>query len=121
VTGPGSRIVRHRGMLIQGYNVQTAVAEGQIILAAVASATANDPAELAPTVQRAKENLARAQVDDPVEELLADSGYWTSATSPRDTRLLRRGREAVQAEIDLIATTHHLRRLFHTVQRPQIA
>ncbi len=37
------------------------------------------------------------------------------------TRLLRRGRHAVQAEIDLIATTHNLLKLYHTLGRPQTA
>jgi transposase len=181
LTDPDSRIVRHRGMLMQGYNVQTAVADGQIILAAIASENSNDPAELEPTVQRAKANLASARIEEPIEEVLADSGYWNigqiaalqrqklkvlippvhqpnmKREHPKSqemraalesdigqeayrrrqrivepvfaqikhnrgiTRLLRRGRAAVQAEIDLIATTHNLRRLFHTLQAPQIA
>ncbi len=77
VTDPDSRIVRHRGMLMQGYSVQTAVGEGQIILAATASDSAVDQGQLVATVQRAKENLARAQIDDPIQEVLADSGYWS--------------------------------------------
>jgi hypothetical protein len=33
VTDPNSGIVHHRGQLLQGYNVQAAVADGQVILA----------------------------------------------------------------------------------------
>jgi hypothetical protein len=39
VTDPDSVIVRHRGMLMQGYNIQAAVADGQVILAAKRPAT----------------------------------------------------------------------------------
>jgi hypothetical protein len=34
VTDPDSVIVRHRGLLMQRYNIQAAVADGQVILAA---------------------------------------------------------------------------------------
>jgi transposase len=174
LTDPDSRIVRHRGMLLQGYSVQTAVAEGQVILAARASDSAADQGQLAPAVELARRNLARVGVTEHVGEVLADSGYWSirqikqlqakghlvlvppigrAATPERqgavtremlallDTdpgkeryrrrqqivepvfaqikhnrgigRLLRRGKQAVQAEIDLIATTHNLLKLFH--------
>lgn len=182
VTDPDSRIVRHRGMLIQGYSIQTAVSEQQVILAAVASESAVDQGQLTGTVARARENLKRVQVEEPVEEVLADSGYWSireitqlqhdghrvlvppvqyrtsgerahpktremlAALDSADgkeryrrrqrivepvfaqikhnrgiTRLLRRGRQAVQAEIDLIATTHNLLKLYHALSGPQTA
>jgi hypothetical protein len=38
VTDPDSGIVRHRGMLMQGYNVQVAASEDQVILAALPTA-----------------------------------------------------------------------------------
>lgn len=182
MTDPDSRIVRHRGMLMQGYSVQTAVGEGQIILSATASESAVDQGQLVATVQRTKENLARAQINEQIEEVLADSGYWSirqikalqannlrvlipptrrASSAEREdpkaqemrmmlestdgqqayrkrqrivepvfaqikhnraiTRLLRRGRRSVQAEIDLIATTHNLRRLFHALNGPKTA
>ena len=46
VTDPDSGIVRHRGMLMQGYNVQTAVADGQVILAVRATNTSPDGGQL---------------------------------------------------------------------------
>lgn len=174
LTDPDSGIVRHRGMLMQGYNVQTAVADGQVIVAVRATSTSPDGGQLTPTVHAAEGNLARAGITDPVSEVLADSGYWNhrQVTELRDhgvrvlvpprvghartpdrlhpvgvdmlhqlsthegkaayqrrqqiiepvfahwkhirqiTRVWRRGRQAVQAEIDLIATTHNLLKLY---------
>jgi transposase len=174
LTDPDSAIVRHRGMLLQGYNVQTAVGEGQVILAARASAVSPDHGQLAPALAETRKSLARAGGDDKIAEVLADGGYWHAgqiAELQRDgvrvlippserkrlspehmqpearamkavlateqgqrayrrrqqiaepvfahikhhrgiTRLLRRGRKAVQAEIDLIATTHNLLKLY---------
>jgi transposase len=178
VTDPDSRIVRHRGMLIQGYNVQSVVADGQIILSAHVTDSAVDQGQLQPAVEQALAHLARIGVQEPIEEVLADSGYWSirqiirmqrehrrvlippitrhakapdrlhpvarsmlAALDTEDgktayrrrqaivepvfaqvkhnrgiTRLLRRGKAAVQAEIDLIATTHNLLRLKTALQ-----
>jgi transposase len=174
LTDPDSAIVSHRGMLMQGHNVQTAVSDGQIILAIRAGDSANDPGQLAPTVAQAIANLHRIGIEERIGDLLADRGYWhtqqildlqkdgirvlvppsnAKARSPERmspeaqkmnqalasedgkaaylrrqqivepvfahtkhhrgiTRLLRRGREAVQAELDLIATTHNLLKLY---------
>jgi transposase len=169
LTDPDSRIVSDRGKLIQGYNVQAAVADGQVILAATATESANDQAQLQAMVDAARANLRASGIEDEIEQVLADSGYWNSAqiaalqhdgldvlVPPRRassrsplaheivarlgtnegksayarrqqivepvfahikhlraiTRMLRRGRAAVQAEIDLIATTHNLLKLY---------
>jgi len=174
LTDPDSAIVRHRGMLLQGYSIQTTVAEGQVILAARATNAAPDHGQLAPAVGQAISNLAQVGIDDAIKHVVADSGYWhagqidalqqrgmqvlipppsrnrrdaermqptaramhnTLATSNAKqtykrrqqivepvfahikhhraiTRLLRRGQQAVQAEIDLIATTHNLLKLY---------
>jgi transposase len=180
VTDPDSMVVRHRGMLMQGYNVQAAVSEGQIILAVHAGRSPADKAQLAETVKLAQANLERIALSDPVREVLADSGYW-NVTQVREltadgmqvlipptplgrrngryaqpetlemierlnspegkqryrrrqqiiepvfahikhtrgiTRLFRRGKTAVQAEIDLIATTHNLLKLRTALQAP---
>jgi transposase len=177
LTDPDSGVVRHRGMLMQGYNVQAAVSEGQVIIAAVAGASQVDQGQLEPTLEQATANLSRIGIEQPIEEVLADAGYWSieqilelkhrykrllvpprtrqafgperlhpaaqqmNATLATDdgkaayrrrqqivepvfghwkhirgiTRLLRRGKHAVQAEIDLIATTHNLLKLYrHT-------
>jgi transposase len=170
LTDPDSGIVRHRGMLLQGYNIQTAVADGQIILAATATNQSPDSQQLAPALHAAAENLRAINVDPCFDTVLADTGYWharqisqlkdqglsvlvpprptarqpealamiaTLATEPgkrayrrrqqivepvfahikhhrQITRLLRRGKHAVQAEIDLIATTHNLLKLYRS-------
>jgi transposase len=178
LTDPDSRIVRHRGMLMQGYNVQTAVADGQVILSAQITDSAVDQGQLQPAIVHAKAALARVGINQPIGEVLADSGYWSirqitslkrehgrvlvppitgnaktaerlhpaarsmlAALDSDDgkaaykrrqaiaepvfahikhtrgiTRLLRRGKAAVQAEIDLIATTHNLLRLKTALQ-----
>jgi transposase len=178
LTDPDSRIVRHRGMLMQGYNVQTVVADGQVIVSARVTGSANDQGQLGPAIEQATAHLARIGCEEPIGEVLADSGYWSirqvttlqraharvlvppvtgNAKTPDRlhpvarsmlatletedgkaayrrrqaivepvfaqvkhnrgiTRLLRRGRAAVQAEIDLIATTHNLLKLRTALQ-----
>lgn len=178
LTDPDSRIVRHRGRLMQGYNVQTVVSDGQVILSARVTDSANDQGQLEPAIEQAEAHLQRIGCREPVEEVLADSGYWSARqitklkrrhtrvlvppitgnattldrlqpvarsmlatldtedgkTSYRRrqaiiepvfaqvkhnrgiTRLLRRGKHAVQAEIDLITTTHNLLKLRTALQ-----
>lgn len=172
VTDPDSGIVRHRGMLMQGYNVQAAVSDGQIILATSVGSISPDGGQLAPTVAAAEQSLQRIGVSGPVGLVLADGGYWDgtqitqlqaegrrvlipppkrkrgrfAAPTAREmtnafadpeaqqtyrrrqqivepvfahikhlrgiTRVWRRGKDAVQGEIDLIATTHNLLKLY---------
>jgi transposase len=168
LTDPDSVVVRHRGMLLQGYNVQAAVGDGQVILATRATSSAPDGGQLQPMIELAAENLQRVRADRPIEQALADTGYWNtgqvdrladrglrvlvppysratghSARQMRDrldqpdgrreyrrrkqiiepvfahwkhirgiTRVWRRGKHAVQAEIDLIATSHNLLKLY---------
>jgi transposase len=170
LTDPDSQIVRHRGMLMQGYGIQTAVNERQIILSARAGGGI-DQGQLSSVIADARRALDRVGIDQPIIEVLADSGYWstrqirdlqdqrvrvlipprktdTNATAKQlrqtldsedgasaykrrqqliepvfahwkhirgITRLWRRGRQAVQAEIDLIATTHNLLKLYRTL------
>jgi transposase len=182
ITDPDSRIVRHRGMLMQGYNVQTVVGDGQIILSAAVTDSAVDQGQLGAAIQTARENLEKAGIDEPLGEVLADTGYWSarqitalqaqgikllvpplirSGSKQRQrsaalemqaklanpkakdrykrrqqiaepvfaqikhnrgiTRVFRRGRHAVQAEVDLIATTHNLLKLYHRLGGPQAA
>ena len=83
---PGSSAIA--GMLMQGYNIQTAVSEGQVILAARASSDRfrRRPAR-ADATARAGANLARVGVQDPISEVVADTGYWhTSSSASSRTR-----------------------------------
>jgi transposase len=171
LTDPDSGVVRHRGMLMQGYNVQTAVADGQVILATRVSGRSGDGGQLEPMIDAAQHALARLNDGSEMEQVLADAGYWDSGQistlrqrglrvlvppHPRArknadtmraaledpdgrreyqrrqqivepvfahwkhirgiTRVWRRGRHAVQAEIDLIATTHNLLKLHKALQ-----
>lgn len=177
LTDPDSGVIRHRGMLMQGYTVQTVVGDGQVILAATPIGVSPDQGQLVPAVRQAQENLERIGARESIDEVLADSGYWSieqvcelqaaghevlipptvmaktrSRARPQAramldkldsdegkrryrrrqqmiepvfshikhqrgiTRLLRRGRAAVQAEITLIATTHNLLKLRTAVQ-----
>ena len=168
VTDPDSVIVNYRGRRMQGYTIQAAVADGQVIVATKASTNAGDGGQLAPTVEIAQANLARIDHHDRIERVLADTGYWdnpqnqalaeqgirvlvpphprsssqaaqqmrrqlTDPETQRDykrrqqivepvfahwkhirqiTRVWKRGQQAVQAEIDLIATSHNLLKLY---------
>jgi transposase len=172
VTDPDSGIVRHRGMLMQGYNVQAAVADGQVVLATQISSVSSDGGQLKPMLDAAEHALTRIGVADCPGVVVADTGYWSAPqiarlrarqrrvlvppadrkrgrhaspevarmhadlTSPQGhadygrrqqiiepvfahwkhirgiTRVWRRGRQAVQAEIDLIATSHNLLKLY---------
>jgi len=170
LTDPDSQIVRHRGMLMQGYGIQTAVNEHQVILSALAGGGI-DQGQLASVIDDARRTLDRLGIDEPISEVLADSGYWSTRqirqlqhqrvrvlipprrTDANDTaqqlrrtlatddgaqaykrrqqliepvfahwkhirgitRVWRRGRPAVQAEIGLIATTHNLLKLYRTL------
>jgi transposase len=176
LTDPDSGIVRHRGMLFQGYNIQTAVCEGQIILTTLATGVSPDGGQLAPILAQADRTVSELGITEGIGQVLADAGYWNAGqvrqlqqrgidvlvppenrkpetrrahrTQPEAvemnarladphsqrayrrrqqiiepvfahikhhrgiTRLLRRGKQAVQAEIDLIATTHNLLKLY---------
>ena len=79
VTDPDSAIVSDRGKLIQGYNVQAAVADGQVIVAAAATDIATDHGQLVAMVTAARERLAAAGIDEQIDQVLADSGYWNLA------------------------------------------
>jgi transposase len=170
LTDPDSQIVRHRGMLMQGYGIQTAVNERQIILSARAGGGI-DQGQLTSVIADTRLVLDRVGIDQPITEVLADSGYWstrqirdlqhervrvlipppktnTNATAQQlrqtldsddgahaykqrqqliepvfahwkhirgITRVWRRGKQAVQAEIDLIATTHNLLKLYRAL------
>lgn len=78
LTDPDSMVVRHRGMSLQGFNAQAAVADGQIIVAARIASDANDLRQLAPMIAAARHELAAAAIEEPVGEVLADAGYWNT-------------------------------------------
>src|SRR3954453_1701366 len=76
VTDPQSRIMNDRGALIQAYNAQAIVGAGRVILAADVTAQANDSHQLDPMLRAARANLATIGHQRPIEQVLADGGYW---------------------------------------------
>jgi transposase len=74
-TDPESRIMKGPKGYLQGYNGQTVVTEGQVIVAASLSAEEADWDLLHPMVELAQENLKDAGVKDEIAEVVADAGY----------------------------------------------
>jgi transposase len=60
-------------------NAEVAVNEHQIIVAAVVTDEANDKQQVRPMVEQMGENLAAAGVAEKVEEMVADSGFFSEA------------------------------------------
>lgn len=106
--------MRDKGSLVQGYNAQALVSEGQIVVAAELTNEANDTRLLEPMVSAAERLESGAEV-------LADNGYWNAAqiaalrrqgvkaiVSPRGARPkgTRRHRQGPEAErIDRLLET----------------
>lgn len=76
VTDPDSRIMDLRGSLIQGYNAQAVVGEGQLIIAAGVTNSPNDSNQLQPMLKAARSNLDRVGHQERIKCALADGGYW---------------------------------------------
>lgn len=92
VTDPDSRIVRSTRGLVQGYNAQATVGDGQIVIAARIAPGAADQTELGPMIQAAGEELAAAGIQQTVRRVLADSGYWNT---PQMTAAQQAGIETI--------------------------
>ena len=97
VTDPDSGIVQHRKMRLQGYNVQTAVADGQVILATRVTGIASDAGQLLPTVQAAQNSLRRIAADTPITQVVADRGLLALPTAHRTDRPWPAGADSSQA------------------------
>jgi transposase len=77
-TDPDSRTQRTAQGFLQGFNAQAVVAEDQLIVAVEVVDQTNDAGQLAPMTDAALANLERAGIDEPVEVVLADAGYFHS-------------------------------------------
>ena len=92
-TDPDSRLICRTGKTpVQGYNAQAVATPGQIIVAAEITQQTNDAGQLEPMIVTAAESLTLAGVDDRLEVVLADGGYWNS---PQITALGERDIEAI--------------------------
>ena len=76
VTDPDSRNVKTPRGWVQGYNAQAVATEDQIVIAAELHVSSADFGQLGPMVAAARDELARAGVEQPPEVVLADAGYW---------------------------------------------
>jgi transposase len=78
-TDPDSRIMKTRQGYVQGYNVQAAVSEDQVILAVSVTQEANDVRQLVPMLEQVNATLAAAGIVPRPAAALADAGYWSEA------------------------------------------
>ena len=71
-----SRNVKTQGGLVQGYNVQAAANQHQIVLAAEISVSSPDFGHLEPMVEATRRELAAIGIHDRPGVIVADAGYW---------------------------------------------
>jgi hypothetical protein len=71
--------VHSNGRTLQGYNAQAAATTDQVVVAAELTQQANDLQQLAPMLAAIRMTLAGAGIRDRVQQLAADSGYWSIA------------------------------------------
>lgn len=78
LTDPDSKQVKTNAGFgwVQGYNAQTVVGAGQIVLAAEITNSTADFGQLEPMVSAALTELHRAGVSERPEVAIADAGYW---------------------------------------------
>jgi hypothetical protein len=75
-TDPDSRNMQTAHGWVQGYNAQAAVDENQIVVAAEITVESPDFGHLEGIADAARSELEKADVDEKLEVLLADAGYW---------------------------------------------
>jgi transposase len=77
LSDPDSRVMRSKGLPHrQAYNVQTAVTEHQIIIAAEISLDAPDFGHLEPMLDVTLAHLRRHKITAAPEAVVGDAGYW---------------------------------------------
>jgi hypothetical protein len=76
LTDPDSRLMKATHSYLQGYNVQAAVNENQIVLAAEVTVEATDFSHLEPMVAATLRELEQAGVSETPTVALADAGFW---------------------------------------------
>ena len=76
LTDPDSRVMKAFRGYVQGYNVQAAVNEQHIVLAAEITVESVDFSQLGPMVDATLRELEQAGITDKPRATLADAGYW---------------------------------------------
>jgi len=77
ITDPESRIMKTRSGYVQGYNAQAVVTKEQIIIAADITQEENDVRQLHPMLDQAQHELSTAGVEDKIDVIVEDAGYWS--------------------------------------------
>jgi DDE family transposase len=70
---------RAGGKSVQGYNAQIVASAEQVIIAAHLTQAHNDADQLEPMIVEAVASLREAGIEEPIEIVLADGGYWNSS------------------------------------------
>jgi transposase len=76
VTDPDSHNVKTPRGYLQGYNAQVVCNEQQIVIAAEITGDSPDFGHLQPMITATQRELQAAGITDPLEVVVADSGYW---------------------------------------------
>lgn len=84
VTDPDSRIMKTQQGWIQGYNVQAAVNEHQVVIACAATQDHNDSNQLLAMMAATIDAAGAAGIDEEVGLVLADAGYWSEGNATAD-------------------------------------
>src|SRR5215218_1226299 len=71
-----SRNVKTSRGWVQGYNAQAVATEDQIVIAAEVTVASPDFGHLEPMIRATEHELRRAGIEQQVEIVLADAGYW---------------------------------------------
>jgi len=78
ITDPDSNLVKTPRGFIQGYNAHAVVTADQIIVAAQITNISTDRGMLGAMIDAARRQLAATGIDDGLEVVLADAGYWAN-------------------------------------------
>ena len=76
ITDPDSRNVKTPRGYMQGYNAQAVCNEQQIVIAAEITGDSPDFGHLQPMITATQRELQAAGISDPLEVVVADTGYW---------------------------------------------
>lgn len=76
LTDPDARVMKAFRGYVQGYNVQAAVNEQHIVLAAEITVESVDFSQLKPMVDATLQELEQAGISEKPRAAVADAGYW---------------------------------------------
>lgn len=83
-TDPDSRLLKTEKGFVQGYNAQAAVTRGQLVVAAQVTNQSHDQDQFEPMITAVQDNLAAGGVEDPIDSVVADAGYWSHRNATLD-------------------------------------